>query len=415
MDSRFVRRPQLFFSAVFWMTVSALSLFGAVYYRYFAEGDRPGYSLAFVLVALIACIAGILLSSRQSEYAEGVARETPWMKKIVFVAMAIHLVTAVAVVRTMPGNVIDVFNMNEAATRALLHGINPYTLTQVNIYNERDTQRFYPPGLVVNSRVQVGYPYPPVCLFSDIPGYVLGDVRYSSIAAILLSAFLMVSMRVTRVTTGLACLLLLNPITFIIERFGWVDPFVLLPLSATLYAAVKRRWWLPVALGIFFVSKQYAVLGIPFVVLLEADWKRAAKLLVQALGVSVAVTAPLALWDIRHYVHDTVLFQILSPFRADSLSFAVFFPVLLKMVGVILAGATLWALIVAKRHPAMFACCYGLVLLLFVCLNKQAFINYYFLVAQSIWLGVAAWGIPVGAPEAEMAEAERQVEAMSAG
>jgi len=397
------------------MIVSALSLFGAVYYRYFAEGDRPGYSLVFVLAALIASVIGILRSSLQTDDSASEAGETPWLKKIVLVVMAFHLVTAVVVAGRMPGNVIDVFTMDRAAAQALLHGTNPYTITQINIYNDHDTKRFYPPGILVNSRLQVGYPYPPVCLLAVIPGYLLGDVRYSSIAAILLSAYFMVSMRVTRVTAGVACVLLLNPLTFMIERFSWVDPFVLLPLCATLYAAVKRRWWLPVALGIFFASKQYAVLGIPFVLLLEPDWKRSLKLLIQALGVSVAVTAPFALWNIHHFIHDTVLFQISSPFRADSLSFAVLFPVLLKMVGIILAGATLWALIVAKRHPALFASCYGFVLLLFVCLNKQAFINYYFLIAQSIWLGVAAWGIPVGSPRREMAHAERQAEPVSAG
>ena len=100
--------------------------------------------------------------------------------------MAIHLVIAVVIVRQTPGNVIDVFTFEEAAAQALTHGTNPYTITQVNIYNERETALYYPPGILVNSRLQVGFPYLPVCLLEIVTGYLLGDLRYSSIAAILL-------------------------------------------------------------------------------------------------------------------------------------------------------------------------------------------------------------------------------------
>ena len=220
----------------------------------------------------------------------------------------------------------------------------------------------------------------------------------------------MARLRVTRVSIGVVCLFLLNPLTFRVERYSWNDPLVLLPLCATLYAAVKRRWWLPLALGLFFASKQYAVLGIPFVVLLDSNWKRSLKLLGQALGVSVAVTAPFALWNIRHFFQDKVLFQLHGPFREDSLTFSVLFPVPLSVICIAVAGATAWALIVAKRHPSMFAACYGFVLLIFVCANKQAHPNYYFLIAQSIWLAVAASGVPVNSPRQETSQARPQAE-----
>ena len=45
----------------------------------------------------------------------------------------------------------------------------------------------------------------------------------------------------------------------------------------------------------------------------------------------------------------------------------------------------------------MFAAAYGFTLLIFVCTNKQAFCNYYFLIVQTLLLSVAA-GIPSATP-----------------
>jgi len=307
-------------------------------------------------------------------------------------------------VHYLPGDTIDVFTVNTAASRALLHGIDPYTITQVNIYGTKETASFYPPGTFVNSRLQIGYPYPPLNLLVVIPGYLLGDMRYSSIAAILLSAFFITRMRMTRVTVAISCILLLNPLTFVLERFSWSEAFVLAFLCATIYAAVKQKWWLPIALGLFICSKQFAIFALPFFFLLQArSWKSSLKLLAQALCVAGFVTVPFALWNIPHFVHDILIFHAKGPFRVDSLSFAVPLghPIPLSIILGLVIAATAWSLRVTARHPAMFAACYGLVLLVFVCLGRQAFQNYYFLIAQSFWLAAAASVIPISSSARE--------------
>jgi len=307
-------------------------------------------------------------------------------------------------VHYLPGDTIDVFTVNTAASRALLHGIDPYTITQVNIYGTKETASFYPPGTFVNSRLQIGYPYPPVNLFAVIPGYLLGDVRYSSIAAILISAILIARMQTTKFIVAISCILLLNPLTFVLERFNWSEVFVVAFLCATLYAAIKEKWWLPIALGLFICSKQFAIFALPFFFLLQArSWKSSLKLLAQALCVAGFVTVPFALWNIPHFVHDILIFHAKGPFRVDSLSFAVPLghPIPLSIILGLVIAATAWSLRVTARHPAMFAACYGLVLLVFVCLGRQAFQNYYFLIAQSFWLAAAASVIPISSSARE--------------
>lgn len=381
--------------AAWWLSLASLYIFVAVYRWDFIELRRAKDSLALVLIALVACALGILQSSRDPDQNEQHTDNRRLLIGILVAAIATHTLVAIWIIRHYPGKVIDVFTVQTTGVEAFLKGIDPYTITQANIYGPRETAQFYPPGIFVNSRLQFGFSYPPLVLLFAIPGYLLGDIRYSHIAAIALSAILMARMRTNWTTTVVTCLFLLNPLTFLVERYSWTDAFIVLPLCATVYAAVKRRWWLPIAFGLFLVSKQYAILGLPFVLLLcDFDWKRSLKLLGQALAVAAIVTVPFALWDVRHFVHDTIIFIVQSPARIDSLSFAARHPIPFFAIMAAVAVATVWALCVTKRHPSMFAACFGLVLLVFVCTNKQAFSNYYFLVAQALWLAVVAMGVP---------------------
>jgi hypothetical protein len=98
---------------------------------------------------------------------------------------------------------------------------------------------------------------------------------------------------------------------------------------------------------------------------------------------------PFACWNFGALWHDLVLFHLAQPFRQDAVSFAVPFPIMLK-IGPVFGGAfILWAIQNGARNVAMFAAGYGIALLLFVSTSKQAFANYYFLIAQSLLLAVA--------------------------
>ena len=314
---------------------------------------------------------------------------SPRMSLILVGLILVHCVVAVVICRHwLP--MIDTYTFQRDACKNLLQGIDPFGATQADIYGSR--YNFYGPGMVVNGRVQVGFQYPPLTLFWALPGYLLGDIRYAYIFAVMLSAWIIFAMVPNQRSLCIAALLLLNPLTFFVEIMSWTEPLVLLTLSATLYAAIKKRWWLPIALGLFLASKQYNVLALPFLagLIQPLQWKPYGKLLTRALLITAATILPFALWNFHGLWRDLVLFHLAQPFRPQSLSFAVPYPIFLKIGPALLLAFIVWATITRIRNPAMFAAGYAVSLLLLLSTSKQAFCNYYFLIAQGFWLGVAA-------------------------
>jgi hypothetical protein len=325
----------------------------------------------------------------------------PGRQRILWVFWALlavaFLVLAITLLRTLPGDIIDVQLFEADAARALLRGVNPYAITHADIYGP--AYRFYAAHTVIGGRVQVGFPYPPLALYYVIPGYLLGDVRYAPLAAILLSAILILATRPHWQTLGIACLLLVNPLTAWVITRSWTEPLVLCTLCWVLYLATRRSRWLPLALGLFLASKQYTLLALPFVPFLlpQGRWKDYLRLGSQAVAVALALSAPFALWNPRRFWADVVLFPMHVPHRPDALSFAADKPIPIAWILLAVGLAVLFSLARSPRHPAMFAGCFGFTLLIFFCLNKGAFANYYFLISSTFWLAAAALPVPIAA------------------
>jgi len=354
----------------------------------------------YSLVGLELIVAAMILTALGIHYSQ-IGRpldpnQPRFMRAIVYGIFA-HVVIAVLLIWNSPGYTIDTFVFAEQATQALLHGVNPYTLTGPNIYG--DNTPFYSPDVLSKGRVMLGFPYPPASLFFLLPASLLGETRYAYISAVALSVLAMARIRLNWFTGALCAVLLFSPITFFVEQNSWTEPFVLLALSWTVYAALKRRWWLPLALGVLFASKQYSVLTIPFVALLlpEFSWKSYLKLTAQAISVASALTLPMAFWDFSHFWSNVVMFEVLQPFRKDALSFSVLVHIPMLLIILAVTAGTAWTLRVVKRHPAMFPACFAFTFTIFVCTNKQAFANYYFLIAQSLCLAAVAFEIPPAA------------------
>jgi hypothetical protein len=257
---------------------------------------------------------------------------------------------------------------------------------------------FYGPGTVINGRVQVGFQYPPLTLLWALPGYLLGDVRYSYIIAVIVSAIFSFAICPNLRGLWIISILLLSPLTFLVENRCWTEPLVLLTLSATVYAATKKRWWLPIALGLFLATKQYNFLALPFIgyFVQPFHWKAYWKLAGLSLIVGTATVLPFVFWDFQGIWRDLVLFQLAQPFRPDGVSFAVLFPLMIKIGPLAVLAFIMWATGARRRNQAMFSAAYGVALLLFVATSKQAMTNYFFLIAQAFFLTVAVLaGIPL--------------------
>jgi uncharacterized membrane protein len=122
---------------------------------------------------------------------------------------------------------------------------------------------------------------------------ILGDVRWAHLLALDAAAVLIV------LTAGwrggwAAALLLLTPRALLVIQAAWIDPIVILMLALTLYCAIRKPGMLWLALGLLLASKQYMVLIVPLVHLLE---RPARKLLLRAFGVAVVINLPFLLWN----------------------------------------------------------------------------------------------------------------------
>lgn len=361
------------------------------------EANAPAWGssiyslLAMILIAIVFGCAALAQPARQDDSATPAQRAASQVWLLFAVLILIHCFVALLFNRAIPGSSIDTFTFQRDACNSVLHGIDPYGTTQANLYDPSHTALFFGPGMVVNGRVQVGFQYPPLTLLWTMPGYLLGDVRYSYIFAVVLSAFLTLAICPDKRGLAIASVLLLSPLTWLVENRCWTEPLVLMGLSATVFAAVKKRWWLPIALGLFLATKQYNVLVLPLIgcFVRPFAWKAYWKLTGQSIAVAFLTVLPFAGWNLRGLWHDLVLFHLAQPFRQDAVSFAVPFPFILKVSPFLLLAFMACALRSQMRKTALFAAAYGLSLLVFVSTNKQAFANYYFLIAQTLFLAAA--------------------------
>jgi hypothetical protein len=335
-------------------------------------------------------------------------RRVSWLALIALVSA--HFVIGCWMIRSSPEPRIDVYYFQRDASEALLHGVNPYTLTFPNIYG--DSSPFYGPGMSVGGRLQFGFPYPPLSLLLTLPGHLAGDYRYAQLIAMDLAGIIMGSMSGAGIGVLAAAVYLFTPRNFFVLEQGWTEPFPVLLVSAVTWCALRRSALLPYMLGVLFAVKQYMILAVGPAMLLALELAQrlhreanlrppkpvaaVARFFAIALAVTLTLTLPLGLWNWRAFFHSVVALQFSQPFRADALSFLVWLakpeaaplPSWIAFAAAAVAtGVSLWRL---PRSPEGFAGAMALVFLAFFAFNKQAFANYYFFVIGTFCCAVAA-------------------------
>jgi hypothetical protein len=287
-------------------------------------------------------------------------------------------------IHSLPNPPIDVYVVQTEAANALSRGEDPYAMTYPNIFGP-DVD-FYPPGSLKDGRVQYGYPYPPLPMLLTTPAHLLlGDVRYAHLLAILCASSLIALVRSDRIGLLFGALFLFLPPGIYVLQMSWIEPISALFLVQTLYCALRKPGlaWLP--LGLLLATKQYMPVALLLLPLMAIPWKRTAALLTVALA--MAVTLPMALWNIPAFVHSAISFHLRSPYRSDALSFQAWWgyeragwtgpswPAFVAM-GFAMAACLRWA----PRRSGGFAMAIAFCFLVFFSLSKQAFANYYYLI-----------------------------------
>lgn len=323
-----------------------------------------------------------------------------WPRHLLIAALVVaHFALGRLLIEHSPAPAIDVDVFHREGLRALFAGDNPYAITIPNIYGH---SHFYGEGLVVGDRLHVGFPYPPLSLlFSALARALAGDHRYALLVAMELAAVLGACARPGRSGVWAAALFLTTPRFLFVLEAGWTEPFVVAGVGAVLFVAHRAPRALPWIFGLFLGTKQFTVLAVPASALL-ARWplqrRPFALFWGKALLVVVAVMAPFFLWSPGAFLHSVVEFQVVQPFRPDSLSYLAWFhqqggPAASAAWGFgaagIAAAVALWR---APRSPAGFAATFALTLFAFVAFNKQAFANYYYLIVGLLCVAAAAAG-----------------------
>lgn len=324
-------------------------------------------------------------------------RKLPRAKWAFALLLLAYAAVTVALLHASPAQ-IDVEVYLREGSDALLHGRNPYAMTIPNHFPPQVAEQLYGPGKVINGRVEWGFPYLPLALLAAIPGHLLGDVRYSQLVAMLVTALALRGLASDRVGRAAAVLGVASVSAIPVLTGAFTEP-TSVALLACLVLALQRRRHLAAALllGLLFVSKQYFVVVIPIVWLIRQWLTR--RLILIGLGVAAAVTLPLFLVGPAKF-WESIGWAQGVPLRPDSLSLLVSS---VKVFGwpppwtyglLPIVGGGLTALLLAlrgPRTPAAFAAAVGLTLLVTILLSKQAFTNYYFLVSGALLIAAVAW------------------------
>jgi hypothetical protein len=359
-------------------------------------GDCTPAGLCFLLAGIALSLCAMARWKREISPDEPVrgrgSRRQRWMPAALIVILLIHGAVAVHFCKRVAATNIDCYIFQRDGWQKLMHGVDPYGTTSMNVYGPVESRVFYKPGMAVDGRVQEGIPYPPLTLYWLLPGYLLGDVRYSYILAVMIAAGFCYAMAPGWRGLCLAAFLLLSPLTFFVENRCWTEPLALMMLCVTMYAAMKRRWWLPVALGLLLASKQYNLLALPFTgyLVFPFAWRRWWRLVGWSLAVAAATVLPFAWWNLKGLWHDTVVYLLALPPRTDAITFAVYFPFAVKAGPLLLVVFLVWCVRSRRPSAAMFAAGYGTALLLIFSTGSLAFCNYYFLIGQALLLAAGA-------------------------
>jgi len=222
------------------------------------HSTAPAVRILMIILGVAAVIAGGLLSIR------------PWLGKWSIPALAIlALGVGLFVIHGLPMPGIDVLMFQMISSDALLQGVNPYTIRFPDPYPPESSAMFYGPGVSVDGILQFGFPYMPLSLFMVLPGYLLGDVRYTHLLAMVGTGLLIWRSGTNRPISSIAAaLLLFSPIFPLMVFLAWTESQIALLLALTVYCHQRRPALMPFALGLLLASKQYMPAMAPLALLL---------------------------------------------------------------------------------------------------------------------------------------------------
>jgi hypothetical protein len=276
---------------------------------------------------------------------------------------------------------IDVWVILQDSARGLLDGRNPYTMSF--------------PG-VPAGQMDWCFNYWPVTFLSTAPGrWAFGDVRWAEALYLLAVPVLLVwhvgqrSGWRDRRGIALAVLTAVVPGALLIVQQAWTEPMLLLGMVAgAVLLARDRANWAVLPLGLALATKQHLAVLLPLLLFWPRfGWKR----LLATGGVAAAVSLPWLLADPARFRLCSVDFFLDQPEPPKSLSVWQVLPEPARMPLLLLGFAAAVVLLLRRvpRTPGGFLIASGVLLSVFSLLNKQTFLNQWWLAAAFVVAGYA--------------------------
>jgi hypothetical protein len=271
---------------------------------------------------------------------------------------------------------IDVWFLLQQSSQGLLHGDDMYRQNWVH-----------------STGLQTVYPYLPGTTVILAPfKWLLGDVRYGLLTAILIGA-LVVRRLAPRAPAALAALLLVMPHWAFLVDQSWTEPLLVAALAAAILALRHDRPGAAmVALAVALACKQHIVLLLPlFAVWPSFGWRRA----LGSAGLAALVVLPWLIAGPRDLWHDAVHANLALGVERRAMSLPSLFDRWGFVVGfwfllLVLAAAYALALRRLPRTPSGLALGSALVMWALDIANKQSFFNHYTLPLGLLVIALAA-------------------------
>ncbi len=294
---------------------------------------------------------------------------------------------------------IDVSIFMSHSLAGLLSGRNPYSMTFPSPYPANETALFWAPEYITGDRINIGFPYLPGALVGDLPGHVLGDHRYASVLALLITSAMAWRLTSERVGRFLVASLAGSPLALLTVVSSWVEPLLLMAVMFLVWSFARGRSGVAVTgVVVLLTVKQYALVFLPLERLLRRrlGWKP----ILVGTGIATVLVGGFLVLDPSAFWRSVVELQFKQPYRADSLSLGVDLvnaglPISGTALSImaLVAGlaASFWVRFTAPTTACWLALGIGCSLLATVLLSKQAFVNYYLLIHGCFVIATVTW------------------------
>jgi hypothetical protein len=318
-------------------------------------------------------------------------------KVVAFGLAACSAVGAIAVPMTWGFANIDVFQFQQQASQALLHGQNPYSPVV-------PSPEMVTPGTQIVSWLQLHLPYGPIVPVLEAPFRLLGDIRLLHIAAaVVTSVAVLILARRAGTLDRSACVVMAFPLTAAMVVNSWVDVITMAGLAVWIVSFRTHPKIATFALVLALGTKPTTLIALVPIFF----WSiRARRQVIVAVIIAALFALPFALvTGFSQFYYNVLGVQLAVLPRLDALTInsylnALHLPILPFAMSAVVIAATM-VLVLSRRPKTYGELLTGTAVLVTVSfvVAKWAFFNYYYIPAVLLMVAIAGNSLPIDAPE----------------